>query len=86
MKFKVGDIVTKVKESVNVGYGNLYKGGIDTITHINNGQDSGQLTLKNHGNGHSIENFAVRIKDTKIARKMNKNNIDNIEEGWIYLK
>ena len=28
----------------------------------------------------------IRIKDTKIARKMNKNNIGKIEKGWIYLK
>ena len=36
--------------------------------------------------GRYILDVAKKIKDTKIARKLNKDNIFKEEKGWIYVK
>ena len=88
-KFKVGDLV-KVKTT------NLYRFTGTIVDHNTTRGDDNYWAVRldtihydtpNEYHGYSTGNIEhARIKDTKIARKMNKNNIRKIEDGWIYKK
>ena len=88
-KFKIGDTVTlKVNSRWNdgeihnpIGICGIITSIEDEVLGINVIWKNGETAYYDHK-----DLKCPRIKDTKIARKMNQNRIDKIEEGWIYLK
>lgn len=87
MKFKVGDKVRVIDDSWR--YHDLPPGRIVEITEITD--RNGSHCYVNECAPKSFKYFTesdiqhVRVADTKITRKLYKNKIHKIEEGWIYL-
>ena len=84
MKFKVGD---RVKIISNPGCLNI--GDIGIITKIHPREEFYPYTVTRKDDFHDAfldkELDYIKIKDTKIGRKLNQGKIDRIESGWIYL-
>lgn len=86
MKFQKGDVVVAIETSVI--YGLYYKGDIGIIEDIWHCEEEGYYYVIPEFNC-SVEGYKIthhRVKDSKIAMKLYKNNIRKVEDGWIYLK
>ena len=82
-KFKIGEYVYHKdrKQYGIIKSKGTYTSEFETFQHD---VEVGGKLYRLHWNDMYLEH--CRIKDTKIARKMNKDNINKIESGWIYLK
>lgn len=89
MKFKIGDVVRlrEDHEWARVPSNPTDKNGI--VEQINYGSDTPYRVnwgMETHNFYREGDLYIPKVKDTKIARLVHKDNIEKIEGGFIWLK